>query len=88
MPTLGTPIAPDLIRAGSCWSLGCDLNGYAQNHGEGLATQAAAGRRCRVTDPMDSGEHDRMRVVMLEDGYYCWLSLNELGGEGFACSPS
>ena len=87
MPSLGTPIAPDLIRAGSCWSLGCDLNGYAQKHGEGLATQAAAGRRCRVIEPLEPGGHDRIHVVLMEDGYPCWLSLSELNGQALACSP-
>ena len=86
MPTLGTPIAPDLMRAGSCWSLQRNLNGYAQNHGDGLATQAAAGRRFRIVEPMASEVHDRVRVVLMEDGYPCWLSLSELDGDASACS--
>ena len=71
MPTLGTPLAPDLITLGSCWQLLNDINGYARARGEGLATQAAAGRSFRVITPLDTLGGNRIRVNLIEDGYPC-----------------
>ena len=64
MPTLGTPIAPELLQPGSRWILNRGLNGYARASGSGLATQARAGRRFEVlTTPVQR----RVRVRLLED---------------------
>jgi len=78
MPTLGTPIAPELLQPGSRWILNRGLNGYARASGSGLATQARAGRRFEVlTSPVQR----RVRVRLLEDGYPCWLALEALMGQ-------
>ena len=87
MPTLGTPIAMDLIKPGSCWKLRSGQNGYAGAAGDGLATQASAGRCFRISAPLQTVDQARVSVVLLEDGYPCWLSLNELAGQAVACAP-
>ena len=84
MPTLGTPIAPDLISPGSCWTLLSGQNGYARPTEKGLATQAAAGRGFKVAAPLRPEDHGRLQVVLLEDGYPCWLSMDELAGQAVA----
>lgn len=81
MSTLGTPLAPDLITPGSNWQLLRDLNGYARARGEGLATQAAAGRKFRVIGPVGQLGGPRIHVQLLEDGYPCWLNVAELVGQ-------
>ena len=85
MPTLGTPITPDLISPGSCWKLLHGQNGYATPTESGLATQAAAGRGFKVTSELRQEDHGRLRVVLLEDGYPCWLSMDELAEQAVAC---
>ena len=85
MPTLGTPITPDLISPGSCWKLLHGQNGYATSTESGLATQAAAGRGFKVTSELRQEDHGRLRVVLLEDGYPCWLSMHELDGQAVSC---
>jgi len=87
MPTLGTPLAPDLINPGSCWQLLKDLNGYARASGESLATQAAADRSFRVITPVDKLGTTRIRVQLLEDGYPCWLNMADLVGQARATTP-
>ena len=81
MPTLGTPLAPDLITPGSCWQLLKGLNGYSRAAGESLATQAAAGRRFRVISSVNKAGGTRIRVQLLEDGYSCWLNVADLAGQ-------
>ena len=81
MPTLGTPLAPDLITPGSCWQLLKGLNGYSRAAGESLATQAAAGRRFRVISSVNKPGGTRIRVQLLEDGYRCWLNVADLAGQ-------
>ena len=85
MPTLGTPIAPDLISPGSCWKLLSGQNGYARPTENGLATQAAAGRGFQVSAALRPEDRGRLHVVLLEDGYPCWLSMDELAGQAVAC---
>jgi len=87
MPTLGTPLAPDLITPGSCWQLLKDINGYARARGEGLATQAAAGRSFRVITPLDTLGGNRIRVNLIEDGYPCWLNVADLAGQARTTTP-
>ena len=87
MPTLGTPLAPDLITPGSCWQLLKDINGYARARGEGLATQAAAGRSFRVITPLDTLGGNRIRVNLIEDGYPCWLNVADLAGQARTTAP-
>ena len=81
MPTLGTPLAPDLITPGSCWQLLKGLNGYTRAAGESLATQAAAGRRFRVISSVNKPGGTRMRGPWLEDGYRRWLNVADLAGQ-------
>ena len=85
MPTLGTPITMDLITPGSCWKLLSGQNGYAGAMGNGLATQAAAGRGFRIAAPLRPEDDGRVQAVLLEDGYPCWLSLDELAEQAVAC---
>ena len=85
MPTLGTPIAPDLISSGSCWKLLRGQNGFARPTENGLATQAAAGRVFKVAASLRPEDRGRLHVVLLEDGYPCWLSMDELAGQAVAC---
>lgn len=87
MPTLGTPLAPELLQAGSVWQLTRSVNGYARAAGDGLATQAAAGRRFRVLDSPEQAHPGRLRVVLLEDGYPCWMALTEIVGQARSSAP-
>ncbi|MEB3199445.1 MAG: C40 family peptidase [Synechococcaceae cyanobacterium] len=74
--TLGSGVAIALT-AGSIWRLRASLDGWSRSGGQGLATQVAAGRHLRLceTAAPDAG---RVRVRLLEDGYPCWLAVNEL----------
>ena len=85
MPTLGTSIAPDLISPGSCWKLLSGQNGYATSSENGLATQAAAGRCFKVAAALRPEDCGRLHVVLLEDGYPCWFSMEELADQAVAC---
>jgi cell wall-associated NlpC family hydrolase len=87
MPTLGTPITADLMKPGSCWKLLGGQNGYARPTDDGLATQAAAGRHFKIAAPVHPEHHGRVQAVLLEDGYPCWLSMDELVGQAVACEP-
>jgi len=81
MPTLGTPLAPELLLPGTVWQLRRPVNGYARDSGDGLATQAAAGRHFRVQGSGAAIRQGRVRVTLLEDGYPCWLNLADLAGQ-------
>ena len=81
MPTLGTPLAPELLLPGSCWTLTCGVNGYARISGSSLATQAAEGRGFQVLAPSSLG---RVRVRLMEDGYPCWLAVDTVVGQAIA----
>ena len=67
----GTPVALELLRAGSCWRLDAPVDLHSHWAGPGLATQAAAGRVLQVLEPQEPG-CDRLRVRLLEDGYPGW----------------
>ncbi|WP_254940318.1 C40 family peptidase [Cyanobium sp. Morenito 9A2] len=85
LPT-GTPAAPELLQGGSHWLLQGDLNGYSRPTGQGLATQARAGRGLRVlASPEPRGS--RLRVRLLEDGYPCWVEPADLLGRATARGP-
>jgi hypothetical protein len=89
MPSVGTPIATELLEAGSCWRLDRSVPGYARSRGSGLATEVAAGRRFRIRPgrrPL-SGPTGRLPVVLQEDGYACWLELADCLGHARACRP-
>ncbi len=86
MARLGTPAAPELLRAGSTWRLTVAVNGYARSRGAGLATQARAGRCLEVLEPAPAGR-GRLRARLLEDGYPCWLEPAELLGQAEVTRP-
>ena len=83
MPTLGTALTPEQLNKGSCWTLSADVQGYARSHGSGLATQACAGRGFRVLDhPAPSAQ--RVRTALIEDGYPCWMAIDDLNSQTVA----
>ena len=83
MATLSTLLAPELTQPGSEWTLERDINGYARASGEGLATQACAGRGFRILGQ----DNERLQVQLLEDGYRCWLVLDEVVGRAVERGP-
>jgi len=58
----GTPVALELLQAGSCWRLTAPLDLTSHQQGPGLATQAAAGRALMVLELLQSGRFS-MSVV-------------------------
>ncbi|QCH15366.1 NlpC/P60 family protein [Synechococcus sp. CB0101] len=82
----GTPVALELLHAGSCWRLTAPLDLTSHQQGPGLATQAAAGRALMVLEPLQPGRQ-RLRVRLLEDGYPGWLDPQHLLGHAHACRP-
>ena len=84
MPTLGIPLAPELLQPESRWILSNGVNGYARSTASGLATQAAAGRRFEVLTAPRQG---RFQARLLEDGYPCWLAVDDVVGQAMATAP-
>jgi cell wall-associated NlpC family hydrolase len=76
--------APDLLQTGTIWRLLTAVNGYSRPRGDGLATQAWAGRHLRVLEPPSPGAGGRLRARLLEDGYPCWLEPAALLGAAVA----
>lgn len=90
--TLNTSIQEDLKIPGQCWQLLIGVNGYSKTHGDGLATQAASGRKFEILEPLieveqDQNQTQRIRVRLLEDGYPCWLDSSDLLGNIKPCDP-
>ena len=77
MATLGTLLAPDLLATQSCWRLRSNVNGYSRATGDGLATQANAGRSFRILKIVGS----RLQVMLLDDGYQCWIDQDAVIGK-------
>ena len=77
MATLGTLLAPDLLATQSCWRLRSNVNGYSRATGDGLATQANAGRSFRILKVVGS----RLQVKLLDDGYQCWIDQDAVIGK-------
>ena len=77
MATLGTLLAPDLLATQSCWRLRANVNGYSRATGDGLATQANAGRSFRILKVVGS----RLQVRLLDDGYQCWIDQDAVIGK-------
>ena len=85
MPTLGTALTPEQLQKGSCWTLSADVQGYARSHGSGLATQACAGRGFRVlSNPHPNAS--RVRTALIEDGYPCWMAIDDLNSQALVRS--
>jgi hypothetical protein len=68
----------DAPAPGTLWRLLQPLDAYSRPGGNGLATQVAAGRHLRVLEAAPP----RLRVRLLEDGYPCWLNINDLRAHG------
>ena len=77
MATLGTLLATDLLATQSCWRLRSNVNGYSLATGDGLATQANAGRSFRILKVVGS----RLQVRLLDDGYQCWIDQDAVIGK-------
>ena len=77
MATLGTLLAPDLLATQSCWRLRSNVNGYSRATGDGLATQANAGRSFHILKVVGS----RLQVRLLDDGYQCWIDQDAVIGK-------
>jgi len=75
---LGTLAAVELLHAGTVWELLRPLNGYSRPSGQGLATQAWAGRQLQLL-PRPAGLN-RLRARLLDDGYPCWIEPDALLG--------
>jgi len=78
--------APELLQRGSIWRLLTAVNGYSRPQGDGLATQAWAGRHLQVLEPPQPGPGKRLRVRLLDDGYPCWLEPTALLGAAVAAA--
>ena len=77
----GTPAAIELLHRGSIWRLEANLNLFSRPTGQGLTTQAAAGRRLVILGERQAG---RWRVRLLEDGYPGWIAPQQLLGVAIA----
>ena len=77
----GTPVAPEWLVAGSLWRLEAPLDLFSRPGGDGLATQACAGRHLEILEGLARGW---LRVRLLEDGYPGWISPNQLLGHAQA----
>ncbi|MCP9928552.1 C40 family peptidase [Cyanobium sp. CH-040] len=88
----GTPVAAELLRPGSVWALQAALNLQAGPRGDGLATQAAAGRRLQLLGAAQTSQSagastpQRLRVRLLEDGYPGWVDPQALLGVAVAAN--
>ena len=78
--------APDLLQTGTIWRLLTAVDGYSRPQGNGLATQAWAGRHLAVHKPPQPGPGGRLRARLLEDGYPCWLEPTALLGNAVAAT--
>jgi hypothetical protein len=77
----GTPAALELLLPGSSWRLERSLDLFSRPRGNGLATQAAAGRHLLVLAERQAG---RLRVRLLDDGYPGWVPPGQLLGAATA----
>lgn len=81
----GTAVAPEWLMAGTIWRLSGPVNLHSQPQGQGLATQAWAGRHLQILSPERETSHgQRLRVRLLEDGYPGWLDPAALLGRATA----
>ena len=79
-------ITKDMLKAGSCWELLVEVNGYKSNIENDLLTQASVGRKFKIISSLpsknlfDSKLPNRVKVLLLEDGYICWIDIHEILG--------
>ncbi len=79
------PAAPELLRPQSHWQLTAPLDLFSGARGQGLASQAAPGRRLRLlAEPSEAG---RLQVQLLEDGYRGWIEPDQLLGRAWSSAP-
>ncbi len=87
----GTPAAPELLAAGTTWTLLAPLPCFSRPWGPGLATEAAAGRQLTVSGCAPAGSPaagcGRLRVRLVEDGYPGWIDPDQLLGRALAARP-
>jgi hypothetical protein len=82
---IGAPAAPEWLVAGSIWRLLGPINLYSRKRGEGLASQAWAGRHLQVLEAAQPlGRQPRLRIRLLDDGYPGWIEPNDLLGQAAA----
>ena len=82
---IGAPAAPEWLVAGSIWQLLGPINLYSRKRGEGLASQAWAGRHLQVLEAAQPlGRQPRLRIRLLDDGYPGWIEPNDLLGQAAA----
>ena len=78
---IGAPAAPEWLVAGSIWGLLGPINLYSRQRGDGLASQASAGRHLQVLEAAQPlGRQPRLRIRLLDDGYPGWIEPNDLLG--------
>ena len=82
---IGAPAAPEWLVAGSIWQLLGPINLYSRQRGEGLASQAWAGRHLQVLEAAQPlAPQPRLRIRLLDDGYPGWIEPNDLLGRAEA----
>ena len=80
----GTAVALELLRAGSHWRLSRPLDLFSSPYGDGLATQAWAGRELQILD--ETPCRQRLQVQLAEDGYRGWIEPQQLLGGASSCT--
>tara|TARA_Y100001968_G_C19432674_1_gene757918 strand:- start:1935 stop:2681 length:747 start_codon:yes stop_codon:yes gene_type:complete len=81
----GDLLSRENMILGSSWHVTASFNGYEGFTGKNIVTQIRVGRNFQVIDfskasnnyPLNSA---RLKVRLLEDGYECWLSSDEVLG--------
>ena len=82
---IGAPAAPEWLLAGSIWRLLGPINLYSRQQGDGLASQAWAGRHLQVLEAAQPlGRQPRLRIRLLDDGYPGWIEPDDLLGRAEA----
>tara|TARA_Y100001968_G_C19254405_1_gene666052 strand:+ start:187 stop:936 length:750 start_codon:yes stop_codon:yes gene_type:complete len=82
--TLKGTFEKDLLLPGSSWELSVDINCFKSSISDELVTQASKGRKFKVlqashNEYKSTGEK-RLFVILLEDGYICWINELEIKG--------
>ncbi len=82
MLPLRQTITSDIMVPSSYWELKVDVNGYKNFMNEELSTQAKAGRKFEFLESPKNfnqvSKAERIKVRLLEDGYICWIEVNEI----------
>ncbi|MCP9808267.1 C40 family peptidase [Cyanobium sp. HWJ4-Hawea] len=87
---LGSPAAPEWLRAGTIWRLLGPINLFSRPRGSSLATQAWAGRHLLVLEGpapqamATAAISRRLPVRLLDDGYPGWIEVDALLGQAIS----